>query len=63
MRYTFCNEPEDCQWLRDTQPKVRQYEFQSFIIYGNEDAPEKVELFASRDALITDVPILVTFGE
>ncbi len=52
----FCNTPEDCQWLKDTAlrgiPNVQQ--FTSFVIHGNEDAPDYVDLYTSTDPLYTD---------
>jgi hypothetical protein len=35
----------------------------SYIIYGNEDAPERVDLYATAEPLVTDAPHTVIFGE
>ena len=50
MKQVFLNDPSDVLWLLSTHLKGRYAPpFQSFILFGNEDAPEKVQLFASRD--------------
>jgi len=56
MRQQFLNDPEDCQWLRDTALRGVQgiKPFQSFILYGNEDCPERLDLYASQDPLYSD---------
>ena len=49
----FMNDPEDCHWLwatklgkrEDLKPPI----FQSFLIFGNDDDPYKVQLFSSQD--------------
>lgn len=62
MKQQLLNESEDCQWLKDTHLKNKDYpEFKCFVLYGNEDAPEKVELYANQEPLITDVPNVVIF--
>jgi hypothetical protein len=55
----FLNDPEDVQWLFATHLKDKSNPgVQSFLIYGNEDAPERVIGFASNDPLLSDVPVL-----
>ncbi len=62
MRTIFLNTPEDCQWLRDTCLGGRtDWKFESFILYGNEDAPEKVDLYPMAEPLITDEPHTIVF--
>lgn len=49
MKQTFLNSPEDILWLKSTHLKKRNPPpFRSFILYGNEDAPERLELFSSE---------------
>lgn len=52
----FLNSPDDCQWLRDTALRgvdgVRP--FNSFVLYGNEDAPDRVDLYTDADPLYRD---------
>ena len=45
MKELFLNSIEDIGWLLSTHLKSSKMVFNSFIIYGNEDCPEKVELF------------------
>jgi hypothetical protein len=49
----FMNEPEDCQWLWETKLGKREDLkppiFESFLLFGNEDAPDKVQLFSEQD--------------
>lgn len=66
MHSQFLNDPADCLWLwsvhlgkrQDMRPGVA---FNSFVLYGNEAAPDKVELYASADPLLTDTPHTVNF--
>lgn len=47
MRQTYLDKKEDLEWLRDTH-KVdisTTTDFVSAILYGNEDAPYRVEIF------------------
>ena len=50
-REQFLNETSDVKWLKETHlrgisgvPK-----FRSFIIFGNEDYPDKVQLFTAKN--------------
>ena len=62
METIFLNNPSDCEWLRSTHLKTHApVDFQSFVIYGNEDAPDKIELFASADPLNTDQCLTINF--
>ncbi len=56
MRQQFLNGADDVQWLRDTHLKGLPAlpAFQSFVIIGNEDAPDELHLYASADPLYTD---------
>jgi len=54
-RQQFFNEPEECLWLTSTALKgVHTPPFNSFVLIGNEDAPEAVYLYAECDPLVTD---------
>ena len=63
MKQTYCNTPDDCTWLLKTKlgnrPELAF--FKSFILYGNEDCPERVDLYESDEPLITDTPHTLTF--
>lgn len=46
---TFINKPEDIQWLKDTHLKGLELPtFKSFVLHGNEDCPEKIDLHAAK---------------
>ena len=56
MKHTFINDNAGCAWLRSTHLKgiavpAPWHEFKSFVLMGNEDAPEEVNLYLSRDPL------------
>jgi hypothetical protein len=54
----FFNEKEDVLWLRETCLKgIEVPEFKSFILFGNEDDPDKVELYEGVDPLYDDKPV------
>lgn len=64
MSQMFANTPDDCTWLLDTHLSAQYVEdavppFASYILYGNEDCPDRLELFADADPLYTDRPIAV----
>jgi hypothetical protein len=63
----FFNSAPACQWLRETALKgvsfPTGYVFRSFVLYGNEDAPEKIELYESEDPLYSDPYKLVDFTQ
>lgn len=65
MRMQFCNDADDVQWLKETHLKgvPGLPDFQSFVIVGNEDAPEYLQLYESADPLYTDRFMRVTFGD
>jgi hypothetical protein len=56
----FLNEKEDVSWIKETHLRGRGLpEFKSFIIFGNEDDPDKVELYEDVDPLYDDKPVYV----
>ena len=62
MREQFLNAKADCQWLRDTHltgAAKHNIRFRSFILYGNEDAPEKIDLYESKDPDYRDLPVYI----
>jgi len=44
----FLQNPEDLRWLRQAHLPLAAPAFRSAILYGNEDAPAKIELYADR---------------
>jgi hypothetical protein len=65
MHQQFLNDPTDVQWLKETALKgvPGLPPFQSFVIIGNEDAPEELHLYASADPLYTDGFTRVDFSQ
>jgi len=62
MKEIFLNENEDCQWLMETHLKNKDYpKFKSFVLHGNEDCLEKVELYSNLEPTITDIPSVISF--
>lgn len=62
MKHTFLNTVEDCNWLKNTHLGGRNdLVFESFVLYGNEDCPTKVELYVDQDPLYIDTPHTITF--
>ena len=57
MMCQFLNHPCDVQWLRDVHLAETTPAFKSAIIYGNEDAPTKIELYAERMPRYDEQPI------
>ena len=55
-KQTFINTKRDMRWLRHTH--CPGHKAKSAIIHGNEDYPEKVELFSKRNPKISDKPIV-----
>lgn len=62
-RTQFLNDPDDVQWLLDTHLRGHALPFRpaSFVLYGNEDAPDKVDLYPVADAEIGDACHTVIF--
>ena len=61
---TFYNETEDCEWLReaftnDVRSALLVPFFQSFILLGNEDCPQRIKLFSQSMPHYQDSPIAV----
>jgi len=56
----FLNTPDDCNWLRETHLSDQEPPtFRSFVMVGNEDCPDKVQLYAESDPLNRDTPVAV----
>lgn len=55
------NTAEDIEWLFQTHMgdfPLHQRRTKSFVLKGNEDCPESVELFEMPDPLVTDRPFM-----
>ncbi len=51
---TFLDSAEDMRWLKS----VHKISAKSAILYGNEDAPTKVEAFRKRSPSVNDTPVV-----
>lgn len=52
---TFLNSPEDMKWLKDVHlPSLDPSRHKSAILHGNEDCPERIDVYVSPDPLHTD---------
>jgi len=61
MKSTFINSVDDMSWLFDTHLKENKEfypEYNSAILYGNEDCPEKIELYKKKNPLVGDFFVL-----
>lgn len=57
-RYSALSTDEDMQWLRDVHlPGLDLRTYRSAILYGNEDYPTKIEVYASREPTIDERPV------
>lgn len=71
MSVILLNSKDDLQWLKDVHimpllaasnaryPHQKPFRFKSAVLYGNEDYPGKIELYAKKNPLITDEPVVV----
>lgn len=66
MMIQFMNDSNDIEWLKSTHLRncsgFELDELKSFVIYGNEDAPDQLHLYAEHDPKVTDVYYLVNFN-
>ena len=62
-RAQFMNGLDDIQWLLDTHLRGHVLPFPpaSFTLYGNEDAPDRVDLYPVAEAQIGDACHTVIF--
>lgn len=57
-RQTPINTADDMRWLRDVHLPRLPAKYKSAIIVGNEDYPDRIEVYESRDPRVTDVPVV-----
>lgn len=50
--WKFSDDPEDVQWIRETFIPSLPDNVQSYILFGNEDYPEKISVFAEKSPTI-----------
>ncbi len=62
MRTIFLSGKADLAWLFSTHMKEATLEVQartqSFVLYGNEDCPSKIELYDKRNPLYDELPFI-----
>lgn len=60
---TMFNAESDCDWLRTTHLKsfTGLPPFHAFVLYGNEDTPERVDLYAERNPAIESLALSIYF--
>ena len=61
MREVFINSPEDMEWLFEVHnvKDVRiSWEPKSAIIYGNEDCPDRIDLYPVAEPNWNDPPLI-----
>jgi hypothetical protein len=61
MRAQFLNEPTDIDWLFDVHLRdfpLWQTRTKSFVLRGNEDCPQSVELYESPEPTVNDRPFI-----
>lgn len=59
LRYVLMMEPSECDWLRSTHLKgIQTPPFESFLLEGNEDAPNRLALFRAQKPAYNDKAIM-----
>jgi len=59
-RTIFLNHPDDISWLNETH--LRDFpplEFEAFVLSGNEDCPDRLDLYKSAHPEYNTRPVLV----
>ena len=54
---SYCDKPEDVKWLKETHLKGTKYDFKSFVMQGNEDAPVRIFLFDNDNPKVCEAPM------
>ena len=62
-RQTAINTADDMRWLREVHLPRLPAKYKSAIIVGNEDFPDRIEVYERRDPRVTDVPIVFKAAE
>jgi hypothetical protein len=58
VRKSFLNSADDMKWLRDVHLRGLNQKFKSAVVTGNEDCPERVEVFERRDPHVGDKAVV-----
>lgn len=62
-RQTAINTADDMRWLREVHLPRLPAKYKSAIIVGNEDYPDRIEVYERRDPVVTDVPLVFEADE
>lgn len=62
-RQQMINTTDDMSWLRDVHLPRLPAKYKSAIIVGNEDYPERIEVYEARNPVVTDVPVIFVADE
>jgi hypothetical protein len=62
-RQTAINTADDMRWLREVHLPRLPAKYRSAIIVGNEDFPDRIEVYERRDPRVTDVPVVFKADE
>jgi hypothetical protein len=62
-RQAAINTADDMRWLREVHLPRFPTKYKSAIIVGNEDYPDRIEVYERRDPRITDVPVVFKADE
>ena len=57
MDEVLINTKADMRWLRDVHLPKLPSRFKSAVLAGNEDAPDRIDVYSRREPLITDTPV------
>ena len=62
-RETLINSSDDMKWLRDVHLPRLPSKYRAAVIVGNEDYPDRIEVYERRDPLVTDAPVVFVADE
>ena len=60
---TFLNDHSDMTWLFETHLSFLcsvRGKFHSAMLYGNEDAPDRIDLYPYKEPTVKDLPFIVS---
>lgn len=58
MGYVFLKTAADMKWLRDVHLRLLPKEFKSALVKGNEDYPDRIEVYRSKDPEVGDPKVV-----
>lgn len=54
----FLNSSEDMSWLREVHLPNLSEKYQSAVIYGNEDCPERIDAYTEAEPICSEEPLI-----